>query len=215
MKKVLLTCLGIALLCTLATDADAVKNANGKWALHAAGPHNSKLNTCALTIDNCITEINTVGSNGPAGRDDIYVIAVDVAGIAGARYGLCCDGPFFFYGWTKCSDFEIPQAGWPNCGLGNAQTWSLEQAGPHVTMGILDVYIYAESRCLSTCIDPRVGEAEWCDGSEPSPICFATDGSDIRYFGSVEFNDSGCGYNPCNVTPVEQRSWGSVKSLYR
>jgi hypothetical protein len=212
MKKALLVVVGIAFVCFTAADAHAVKNDTGKWALHNAGAHNSKTNNCTLTIIDCSTEINTFGGIGGA-REDIYVIAVDVEGIAGTRYGICCDGPVYFYGWTKCSDFEIPSGGWPGCGEANAQTWGAEVPGPHVTVGILDTYTYGTTQCLSVCADPRVGFAEFCDGSEPSPICFSTTSS--PHFGSIEFNGSGCGYNPCNVVPVEQRSWGAVKSIYR
>ena len=98
--------------------------------------------------------------------------------------------------------------------------WGAEVAGPHVTVGILDVYIYGTSVCMCVCADPRVGFAEFCDGTEPSPICVNTGpGGGMPggsgHFGCVEFNASGCGYNPCSIVPVEQRSWGSVKSLYR
>jgi hypothetical protein len=218
MKRALILFVAAALVCFACGDAEAVKNGNGKWALHDAGPHNSKTNNCDFVVTDCVTQINTVGGGGGS-RDDIYVIAVDVFGIAGTRYGICCDGPFWFYGWTKCSDFEIPTAGWPGCGEANAQTWGAEVAGPHVTLGILDVYVYPSSVCMCVCDDPRVGFAEFCDGTEPSPICVNTgDGTmpgGYAHFGCVEFNGSGCGYNPCSFIPVEQRSWGSVKSLYR
>jgi hypothetical protein len=202
----------------MVTDASADKNSNGKWALHNAGEHNSKTNTCDFVLTDC-TQISTDAGAGPA-RNDIYVIAVDVVGIAGTRYGLCIDGPMFFYGWAKCSDFEIPSAGWPGSGEANAQTWGAEVAGPHVTLGILDAYFYSNTLCMCVCDDPRVGFAEFCDGTEPSPICVNTGAGGTMpggsaHFGCVEFNGSQCGYNPCSIVPVEQRSWGSVKSLYR
>lgn len=212
MKKAFLVFLGIALLFFMATDASAVKNANGKWALHYAGAHDAKGHTCAFDVTSC-TDINVVGP-GWGARIDIYVIAVDVQEIGSTRYGISCNGPFWIYGWTKCSDFEIPTAPWPRCGEGNAQTW-VQGPGPHVTVGILDLYVYPESACICTCVDPRVGYAEFCDSSAPSPICFQTYGSDPRYFGCIGFNGSGCGHNPCGIVPTEQRSWGAVKSLYR
>lgn len=211
MKKVLLACLGVAVLCFMVTDAAAVKNANGKWALHDAGMHDAKANTCAKVFTDCNLDINTNGATGPT-RHDIYIVAIDVVGIAGSRYGLCCDGPVYFYGWTKCTDFEIPTPGWPGCGQDNAQTWSVERPGPNVVLGILDAYIYPSTVSMSICVDSRVGKAEWCDANQPSPIC--VDATDPAYFGSVGFNGNS-GYNPCNIVPVEQRSWGSVKSLYR
>lgn len=211
MKKVFVALLGVAFLCCFAVNADAVKNANGKFALHNAGTHNAKTHTCAFVMSNCM-DINTNG--GIAGeRNDIYVLAIDVVAISGVRYGICCDGTFFFYGWTKCTDFEIPQTGWLACGKGNAQTWSVERPGPNVTVGIIDVFLYASSHCMCICNDPRVGFAEFCDGSQPSPICYRT--SDPAHFGCVAFNGAPCGYNPCSIVPTEETSWGAVKSLYR
>lgn len=212
MRSTILITICLTLLPTLAKGAPA-KNEAGKWALHGAGVHSSKTNTCAFQVSQCTDEISVLG--GSAGeRNDIYILALDVHGIAGTRYGLCCDGPLYFYGWTKCSDFEIPTAGWPGCGEGNAQTWTSEQTGPFVTIGILDVYVYGASQCLCVCADPRVGFAEYCDGSEPSPLCLQR--THPAYFGCTEFNGSGCGYNPCG-TPVssEATSWGAVKALYR
>jgi hypothetical protein len=161
-------------------------NSNAKWALHYAGPHNAKANTCAFEITDCEDVI--VNAPSAPGRYDVYVMAVDVDGVAGTRYGLMCDGPFYFYGWTKCSDFEIPTAGWPGCGEANAQTWTAEQAGPHVTVGILDLYIYGSSS-LGTGADSRVGFAEWCDGSQPSPKCFQT--NDPESFCTLGFGEPG------------------------
>jgi hypothetical protein len=212
MARLLLAALYLVTLPAIAY-ASPTKNEAGKWALHGAGTHNSKANTCAFQIVQCSDEISVYG--GSIGeRNDIYVLALDVHGIAGTRYGLCCDGPLYFYGWTKCSDFEIPTQGWPGCGEANAQTWGAEQIGPFITIGILDVYVYGTSRCLCVCADPRVGFAEFCDGSEPSPLCIEKTHS--AHFGCVEFNGSGCGYNPCGTpVPTESSSWGAVKALYR
>jgi hypothetical protein len=209
MKKLVTLCLFATLLLALAAPAGAVKNANGKWALHYAGVHNAKANTCDLTIVDCAGIVTE--APGTAGRYDVYVVAVDVVGISGIRYGVACAGPFFFYGWTKCSDFEIPTTGWPGCGEANAQTWTSEQLGPHVTVGILDTYHYGGLAVLKMDSDARVGFAEFCDGSEPSPICYQT--TDNTRFGCVGFDCAG--YNPCSEVPVEQRSWGQVKAIYR
>lgn len=208
MRLLILVLTAIALLGS-AADAETVKNGNGKWALHSAGEHNSKANTCAFTLLSCGSIVTHGGVGGE--RNDVYVLAIDVDGIAGTRYGICCDGPLFFYGWTKCSDFEIPTAGWPGCGEGNAQTWTAEIIGPHVTVGILDVYVYLSSQYFKMCADARVGFAEFCDGSEPSPICHQT--NDPQVYGWLGFNGNS-GYAPCG-TPVELKSWGRVKALYQ
>jgi hypothetical protein len=215
MKKAMLAFLSIAFLCVMVADANACyKHGNNKWALHNAGVHNAKTNTCAFHVVDCFVEVNVVGGGGGA-REDVYVLALDTNGIAGTRYGLCCDGPFWFYGWTSCSDFEITTPGWPGCNEGNAQTWSAELPPGHVTIGILDVYVYPSSQYMWVCDDPRKGFAEWCDGAAPEPWC-----CEVYYsvypqaFGSVGFNGN-VGYNPCGIIATQESSWGAVKALYR
>lgn len=209
MRKLIVLFACVALLCGAFATADAVPNANAKWAMHYAGVHNSKTNTCDFTVVDC-SDIVTLAPSA-LGRYDIYIVAVDVVGITATRYGICCAGPFYFYGWTSCSDLELPTTGWPACNEGNAQTWGIEQPGPHVTCGILDVYHYGGVAVLKVCEDPRVGFAEFCDGTEPNPICYKT--TDIAAFGCVGFNCEA--YNPCSEVPVENTSWGKLKSIYR
>ena len=206
--------LAIVLISTLVpTAVYGGFNWNGGWALHYAGPHDAKANTCAFTMTNCIDSPHgqmVTWAPGGTGRYDIYIIAVDISGIAGTRYGICGEDPFYFYGWTKCSHFEIPTEGWPGVGEANAQTWTSEQPGPHVTIGVLDVYVYGDSE-LSSCVDGRVGFAEFCDGSEPSPLC--NQKTEFHNFGTVSFG--GVGFNPCWWDARVERSWGVIKSMYR
>jgi hypothetical protein len=217
MKKALLLVLGAAFVCMMTADANACyKHGNSKWALHYAGPHNSEVNTCAYTVTDCTDGAGQIVVNAPAGpgRFDIYILALDTNGIAGTRYGLCCTGPFWFYGWTSCSLLEIPTPGWPGCGEGNAQAWGSELPPGHVTIGILDVYVYPGLNVLYMCDDPRVGFAEWCDGQAPSPwCCKLSRGEYPGAFGCIGF---GCGgHNPCGAIAVEESSWGALKALYR
>jgi hypothetical protein len=214
MKKVLFAFLGLAFLFVMVADANACyKHGNNKWALHYAGNHDAKTNTCALAVTDCFTQVAVDGPAGP-GRFDVYVLALDTNGIAGTRYGICGDDGFYFYGWTKCSDFEIPTPGWPGIDEGNAQTWSLEKPAGHTVIGILDVYVYPGSYVLSTCDDPRKGFAEWCDGASPEPWCCQVPYATYpAAFGYVGFGVAG--YNPCGIIGTEKSSWGAVKSLYR
>ena len=215
MKKVLFAFLGIAFLCVMVTGANAHVNGQAKWALHFAGTHDAKTNTCDFMVVDCATEVVVDGPMGP-GRFDVYVLALDTDGIAGTRYGLCCDVPaqFWFYGWTNCADFEIPTAGWIGCDEGNAQTWIVMRPPGHVTVGIIDVYVYPGTAKLCICEDPREGYAEWCDGTSPEPICLTrTTAVTPAVFGCVGFGVPG--YNPCGIISTETSSWGAVKSLYR
>lgn len=212
-------CLAVAcvFLCLAFCNANAYKNSHTRWALHYAGPFDSKAQTCDFTLEDCYLNLAVDAPAGP-GRFGVYVIAADVHGIAGVRYGLHCDEQFYFYGWTKCSEFEIPTGGWPGCDEGNAQTWSEEQLGPHVTMGILDVYVYAGVNKLYAWDDPRVGYTEACDATQPSAVCWqrSVEGGweDAFYFGIVGFGTQG--HNPCGlIDPTQQNTWGLVKALYR
>jgi hypothetical protein len=207
MKKIgLLMALTAAMF--LAVSAQAADNTNGKFALHFAGAHDSKANTCLFTATIC--DDITVNGALSATRYDVYVVAVDVDAIAGVRYGITADGPLFFYGWTKCTDFEIPSPGWPGVDEDNAQTWSTEQAGPHVTVGIFDMYAYSGTTTFSTTVDSRIGNAEFCDLTQPSPIC--NDVTGAGFFGTIGF-DGTDGVNPCGV-PVMPTSWGKLKAMY-
>ena len=190
-----------------------------RFGLHYAGPHSSKANTCDIDFDTfqCGSPGASdyrVDATGGAGRYDIYVVALCVDGdLAGARYGICCSGQFYFYGWSRCSDLELPTSGWPDCGEANAQTWTTQQSGSHVVMGILDVYAYGEVGSLGLCPDQRVGYAEYCDGATPSPHCRQL--SQESEFSVVGFGVPGYDACPCYPCPVQATTWGSVKSLYQ
>ncbi len=171
-------------------------NSEGKWALHFAGQHGSKTQTQGLGTVGC-DDIVVDGLPGP-GRYDVYIIAVDVDAVCGTRFGLTCDGPVMFYGWTTAGRLEIPTEGWPGCGEGTAQVWCWEQPGPEVPIGVLDVYIYSSTNSLSVTADPRVNFAEWCDGSQPHPKCVKKFAGEV--FGSVGFGMPGT--NPCTTAPV-------------
>jgi hypothetical protein len=217
MRKATVLVLCVALFGIMTHDADACfKHGNNKWALHYAGPHNPAVNTCAYTVTDGTEGAGQVVVNAPAGpgRYDIYILALDTNGIAGTRYGLCGTGAFYFYGWTSCAYLEIPTAGWPSCGGGIAQTWVPDAPPGHVTLGILDVYVYPGLNELYICDDPRVGFAEWCDGGEPYPwCCRMTVAENPGAFGSVGFGTGG--HNPTSSIPVEETSWGAVKGMYR
>jgi hypothetical protein len=181
--------------------------------MHFAGPHDSKTNTCAFTVPGGDCNNLVVTSSDPAlAQYDIYVIGIETGEITAVRYGLGCSGTFYFYGWTGCADLELPTGGWPGCGEGQAQTFGTPQTGPNVTLGILDTYIYGDSQTLSTTVDPRTSFAEWCDGTEPDPLCDET--TDPLSFGAIGFNGQ-TGVNNCGTVPTEHPTWAQVKSIYR
>ncbi len=211
MKRLALLIALTAMFCMVA-DADAGQNSNGKFALHFAGPHDAKANTCeSLDLQGDCGNLVISSSDNP-GRFDVYVVTIDSGAITAIRYGLACDGPFYFYGWTNCSLLELPTPGWPGCGEANAHSFGTGVPGPITVAGILDVYTYVGSVSVSTTIDPRTGSAEWCDDTEPNPICDKT--TDILSFSTVGFNGNP-GVNNCGIIATEHPTWGRVKALYR
>jgi hypothetical protein len=211
MKRIALLLALIAVFVMAASAGAAPRNGNGKIALHYAGTHDAKANTCAFTVSDCNDLVVTAATSG-GDRIDVYAVAIDVEAIAGVRFGLACVGPMFFYGWTSCASFDVPSSGWPACGESNSIAWNGEQAGPNVVIGILDTYIYTDSESVSTTVDDRVGYAEFCDGTEPLPICHNF--TSAPHFCTLGVNGT-TGVNGCSIVPVVNGSWGQVKSLYR
>lgn len=210
LMKQLILCLTCSLSLLMCGEASAVKNENAAWTLHYAGSHDAGNNTCDLAMTDCVGQINTNAPAGP-GRYDVYVIATDVVGIAQTRFGLACAGNFSFYGWTSCAETQIPDPGWPGCSYGVTLGWASEQPGPHVTLGILDLYVDGAGTVCSGGY-PSLGEAEFCDGSIPNPICARID--NVISFGCVGFGTGG-GYSPCpRPLPPDRVTWGLIKSLY-
>ena len=209
MRALIALFLTFAFVCCAVSPCAAVKNANGKWALHYAGVHDADANTCGFAMTGCSDIV--VLAPEDEGEYDIYVLAVDVVELTSTRYGLCCAGPFDCLGWVSCSDSETPSAGWPGCNEGNTQSWATEVLGPYVTLGILHIYHYGGLAVLKACEDPRVEYAEFCDGSPTSPVCYQT--TDNTRFGCIGF--SCAGYNPCGEVPVVHDTWGKIKSVYR
>jgi hypothetical protein len=225
----MLTVLVLVLLGAVISCAWGEKNGHGKWALHYAGPHDSKAHTCAFSMDNCILDIEVNAPAGP-GEFDVYVIAVDVDGIAVTTFGIYGEGRFYFSEWTSCADLEIPTQYWPGCGQGNAVSWFEEQPGPYVNIGILHIYAYGGG-LIWTGVDPRAGHADFCDASRPNPLC-------VRFYDDpayciLGFGEFGCHpcamdaqgclapgfdleqYGTCGAVPTNASTWGALKALYR
>jgi hypothetical protein len=90
--------------------------------------------------------------------------------------------------------------------------WRRARTAPHVVVGFVNLYLLPDTSAkLCADVDLRVGFAEFCDGSQPSPFCNQL--TDDAAFGCVDFNQPG--YNPCGCVPTQKSTWGAVKSLYR
>jgi hypothetical protein len=220
MRTILIAFMAVGLISVAATETPCDPGGVAySWGLHYAGQHNSKVNTCGLTVVRCfegpVVDLVSQGPEGP-GDFDIYVVALCAYnGFQGTRFGLCSADSFYFYGWRSCGDLQTNTPGWPGRGEGVSVTWNDEQAGPFVTIGILDVYVYAGLSTMEICPDPRVGYCGWSGSRVPGQYKQTT--NEWRpAFGVIGFGTQG--YNPCpcpGVVPVERNTWGRIKATYR
>ena len=134
-------------------------------------------------------------------------------GVGGARFGVEYDLVGAVIPWALCTGgSEISEDGWPASGTGNAVTWSGGCYDPPSQVAVIG-YLTADDGASGFCNvigDPRVGFAQYSD-------CLPTE------FELCPENLGGCdlavGCTPvcgdhCEVTPVEEMSWGKIKSLY-
>ncbi len=212
MKKALPVVLTLAFLCfAIQASSDEPKpNSSAKWGV---GWVDSDV-CCEVVFGECadlqVDEAPLYIPPLPTSLD-IYLVAVEVNSIDGTRFGICAAFPenINFYGWTSKADVDDASAGWPGPGEGIDLSWGASQAGPFVVLGVLHVYATDSAR-LCLCPDPRVGYAEWRDGT--TSVRRKIGGA----FGCVGFGPGKLGYNPCGeVVPAESMSWGAIKSLYR
>ncbi len=133
-------------------------------------------------------------------------------GIGGAQFGLNHDlggGQ----SWTLCTGgSEIPEPGFPDSGTGNAVTWAggcYNPAGSAARVGFISVALDAAGS-LAVTGDPRIGEAVYADCSALLyRICDRNLGGADLASGTNPI----CGDN-CESTPVQETSWGAIKSLF-
>lgn len=116
--------------------------------------------------------------------------------------------------WTLCTnDLEIPQDDddgvWPDSGTGNAMTWPgcYDPGGENASVGILLV-ADGSGGSIQTTIDPREGAgfAVYVDCE-----AFTYEITGLR---GANIGDPGSGPICNGPIPVEERSWGQIKSLF-
>lgn len=197
--------------------AHAGENSSAKILLHI-GPVTSK-NACVAVPADCRSAV----VSAPAGSAyNVYVCVgngSDSVGVAGLQFGISYNGAGFqgvdIFSWSKCTDLEFAMAGWPSSNTGNLMTWAANsncQAGPGtVAAGYFYMAVYTPDR-LSLTPRPNDGAAKVADCNAVEDDLTTQAPSALGY---ADF-DTGLGYNPCqNIVPVENTTWGGVKSLFR
>ncbi len=201
---------------------------NAVVALHDKAPAKKATNTCAIIPPATAPEDpNTLGlacsdysvDNAPVFENrSVYVVvarADNTAGIAGVSCGVAVTGAVGVFGWTLCADLDFPNGGWPGSGGGDRITWAsvvncqdtvLGTDGVHAVAGAFYVYAYG-SGTIAITPNNAIPEFKVAD-------CSAAE-SEVSSGGGVVGFGSELGFNPCALppVPVEQTTWGSIKSL--
>jgi hypothetical protein len=157
---------------------------------------------------------------------DLYIVIgqADSTGVGGATFGIDYNGlpnqgVDIFGSWILCAGgLQFPSVGWPGAGTGNVITWNpltgcpdtrIPPDGVHATAGVFYVIAYGQDRFAVTPhmlqqSGPTLKVANCSSVEQPLPV---------EAGGYVDFG-SGDGYDPCEITPVEPTTWGSLKARY-
>ena len=194
-------------------------------------------NTC-FDAPTSSEQVITKASADPSGaRYNVYVVGVPQNdgyaswGLAGIEFGIDYhggkpnSGALVVHSWTSCSDLEWSGDNWPASGTGNMLTWVNPencQVDQLVPVGYFTVSAYAPS---SMALIPHPISAAMkianCDGAErvlenhvkPARVGWVSMGGGTRGNSSLGCNPL---LEPCEIgtVPVENTTWGRVKSLY-
>jgi hypothetical protein len=140
-------------------------------------------------------------------------------------FTLCADGLPFPNGADLDGDGEVeaheefpaPRGGtritWVSC-----QNTDIGGIGPHVLIGALQVYAYAEDVMRVTPNNNLLSGAELATATclnETVQFLPIIDPSLLdMIFGRIHFGGSTQGFTPCGVVATQATTWGKVKSLY-
>ncbi len=221
MKRFLSTVvMGSVLAVALAGNASAFDNSQAGIALHV-GSVTSK-NACSLPGLKANTINYQEPSSSPGRFYYTYLLvcnASDSTGIKGVECGIQYQNPTIqVYNWNLCATLEFPSTGWPNSGGGNLVTWNACQntntEGTRYTVIAVAGYFYMGAygpSTMSVTPRPNSGFAKVADCSareDDLTLAFPS------HLGVAGFAGQG-GYNPCGApTPVQNSTWGAIKSLY-
>jgi hypothetical protein len=152
----------------------------------------------------------------------------DSTGIGGAEFGLSYDGTATSgldqFGWTRCSDLDLADGGWPNPGSGVQVVWNTTSncqntpSTPDYSViavcGYVYMYAYTPD-CLYITARPASGKAKVTNCKAVETVI---SGKAPSHLGVADFGPGApCGpYRPCGApTPVKQSTWGTIKSIYK
>ena len=229
--KRMLVCLAVgAMVAAFAAPVFAGTLDLARVGLHIQG-HNTK-NWCTTNAPStfgcdAVAETSTMNTVAAVGVSyDMYIVVVDIpvaAGLQGIEFGISYDpvgaSGLDAFGVVSCASLEVPGLGWPNAGGVATYTWTtcqgtVDAGDPQGEMYQICASIYAYAYGPDTaCIEKKAS------GVLGGTDCAATSSDLVPHFplnaGCVDFG-GGTGSHPCVqlVTPVEETTWGAIKSQF-
>lgn len=238
MKRLLSTALLGLLVAGMASSALAFDNRYAGIALHIApvGTGGNFLTACSppgLTAPTMTVQTPQLSLPGSGPYFWTYLLVCngsDSTGVAGMEMGLNYAGgfepsgnptfPICVFGWSRCADLEFPFNNWPAPGSSNLLTWTtahcnIARSEPGVPRSVIAIggYMYmgayqpAQMFVIPRPVSGRAKVAD-CSSREDDITFYVPSHLGIAGFGGA------AGYNPCGApTPVENTTWGGVKTL--
>ena len=124
---------------------------------------------------------------------------IDYAGVQVQAWGLCTGGA------------EIPEAGWPAAGTGNAATWAGGCYNPPAGNARVGFFTVGDGAAgtIGVIPDPRINDTQYTDcATNLFSTCAGNLGSADLAGGTTPLCSNNCG------TPVEEASWGRIKGMF-
>ena len=132
-------------------------------------------------------------------------------GVSGAQFGIDYDAAV--QAWALCTGgAEIPEAGWPGAGTGNAVTWvggCYNPVAGNARVGFFTVGAPSDTGSMAVIPDPRINDTQYTDcDTNLFSTCAQNLGAADLASGTVPLCENNCG------TPVEEKSWGAIKGMF-
>jgi hypothetical protein len=186
----------VALTLVLSAMALAATNDAAKVAVHVV-PHASR--TCTKNFP-VILDCGDIITTEPGPDADAFPVFFDLDEYQGFDYGMTWPG-LYSCAFTSCADLAIGGIVWPGDGI--SQAWTACQPGPVCITGW--GWIYDNGMvCVVPHPEPQKINIGDCAGGLAEPICVFCAGIG-GFFGD----------DPCEETPNEVGTWGSIKSMFK
>ncbi|MDI6809564.1 MAG: hypothetical protein QME66_11375 [Candidatus Eisenbacteria bacterium] len=232
MKKLFVgICIPLIALSLFAGLSFASNNGNAKIALHVTSPGTAKTRCTVAVVPATCSQIVPYNATAGGASYDVYVCVYDFTEMTATEFGIDYTESLVnglkiwsFTGCALAGEFMItsPTPAWPAPGSGVVytaycinKTFTPSGDNEVVNIGYFYLTAYGSGGRLSIIGSPRASTAEITDCAAQPSHTDVISGNTPSNLGYADFG-SGTGYKPgCGGVPVEDHTWGKIKSLYR